>query len=1085
MQLSVEDPDKAKGTPVVCVGNPCNPANGNKFQTETDYIGAGSFPLMFARFHNSQKQAPALAPLGPAWTHSYSASIRLQQSSSLLTAYVLRPDGAQLYFNASSTSGPWTSDNDISHPLTQFDSAGVSKWKFTSNDQDVVEIYDVASGRLEALVNRAGLTQILQYDSIGRLLSVSDPFGKALTFAYDDYNRMSTITDPGAAQISYGYDTLGNLTSVTWVGGSGGTRSYAYGNGSFPHALTEIVDENGASHATWTYDASGRVTSSQHSGGAARITIDYPTATTTAVTTFVDAAVSATRTYEFETQWGLKRLAGIAGPPCPACGPASINYDANGNPAARIDWNGNRTNYTYDLARSLETSKTEGLTSTGGTTPATRTIDTEWHPTFRLPTRITEKSSSGAILRETIISHDAAGNVLSRTVSAGGSPRTWSYTYNANGSVLEANGPSTDVSDITTYTYYANDDPNLGKRGNLHTITNALGHLTEITAYNAHSQPLTISDPNGLTTTLTYDERLRLTSKDVGGELTSYEYYPTGLMKKVTHPDGSFLSYTYDAAHRLTDITDALGNSIHYQLDAMGNRRVEEVKDPQGSLAQTRSRVFNSLNRLFQEIGAQNQTTQYAYDNQGNVTSVDGPLAGTVDVTINAYDALNRLIRITDPASGQVNYGYNALDQLTSVTDPRSLATSYGYNGLGDLNQQVSPDTGTTTNSHDAAGNLLTQTDGKGQITTYTYNTLNRVTTITFHDGSKQSYTYDQGVNGIGRLLRIDDTDPQNQLTARIDYSYDQKGRVISDERAFDSWATLHKVTYQYDAFGRLMKITYPFGDGIASSGRVDYGYDAQGRVNQVSTTFYDRTVAAMVTRVVVQNVQYHPFGGVKSFTFGNGQTYTRQFDQDGRIASYTLQGTQYNIGYDPASRISFIAENGNPSNVNDYGYDALDRLTSAILPFTNYGYAYDATGNRLSKTAGANTDTYAYGATSNRLSSITPPSGPIRNYAHDANGSVTDDGILQHVYDIRGRLVQSTHAPACLVSKFRVNALGQRMRKTITACDTGAPVNDTIYTYDLNGRVLSENHPTGGTYKRAYFYLYDIPVGMYLNESN
>jgi hypothetical protein len=44
--------------------------------------------------------------------------------------------------------------------------------------------------------------------------------------------------------------------------------------------------------------------------------------------------------------------------------------------------------------------------------------------------------------------------------------------------------------------------------------------------------------------------------------------------------------------------------------------------------------------------------------------------------------------------------------------------------------------------------------------------------------------------------------------------------------------------------------------------------------------------------------------------------------------------------------------------------------------------------------------------------------------------------------------------------------------------------VNDTIFTYEHNGRLLSENHPEG-PYKRAYFYLYDIPVGMYLNESN
>ena len=40
------------------------------------------------------------------------------------------------------------------------------------------------------------------------------------------------------------------------------------------------------------------------------------------------------------------------------------------------------------------------------------------------------------------------------------------------------------------------------------------------------------------------------------------------------------------------------------------------------------------------------------------------------------------------------------------------------------------------------------------------------------------------------------------------------------------------------------------------------------------------------------------------------------------------------------------------------YGYDALDRLSSAQLPATPYGYAYDASGNRTSQTIGNITET-------------------------------------------------------------------------------------------------------------------------------
>lgn len=386
--------------------------------------------------------------------------------------------------------------------------------------------------------------------------------------------------------------------------------------------------------------------------------------------------------------------------------------DTQGNLTSRTDFNGNRTDYTYDLARNLESARTEGLTAAGSTTPQTRTISTQWHSTFRLPTGIAEPlrittftyDTNGTLLTKSIQPTSDADGSLAFSASAVGSPRTWTYTYNANGSVLTVNGPRSDVTDVTTYTYYANNDSAPGKRGNVATIVNAAGHTTSITAYNAHGQPLTIVDPNGLTTTLAYDARQRLASRTVGTEATTYAYDFAGQLTKVTLPDGSFLSYGYDDAQRLTQIQDNLGNRIVYTLDNIGNRTLEEVRDPANALAQTRSRVFSSLNRLFRELGASSQTTEYAYDDQGNVLTVKDPLNR---VSTNQYDALNRLKQVTSPSpiSAVTQYAYDGLDQLVSVSDPRSLVTGYTVNGLGNLTQQSSPDTGTTTHTYDLAGN--------------------------------------------------------------------------------------------------------------------------------------------------------------------------------------------------------------------------------------------------------------------------------------------------------------------------------------------------------------------------------------------
>jgi YD repeat-containing protein len=109
-----------------------------------------------------------------------------------------------------------------------------------------------------------------------------------------------------------------------------------------------------------------------------------------------------------------------------------------------------------------------------------------------------------------------------------------------------------------------------------------------------------------------------------------FDYWPTGLLKKTTLPDSSFLEYTYDDAHRLTQVADSEGNHIVYTLDAMGNRTAEDLYDPSSALTQTRTRVFNTLNQLWKEIGAAGTsavTTAFTYDNNGNQTGINAPLS--------------------------------------------------------------------------------------------------------------------------------------------------------------------------------------------------------------------------------------------------------------------------------------------------------------------------------------------------------------------------------------------------------------------------------------------------------------------------
>ncbi|MBK6957189.1 MAG: RHS repeat protein [Nitrosomonas sp.] len=158
------------------------------------------------------------------------------------------------------------------------------------------------------------------------------------------------------------------------------------------------------------------------------------------------------------------------------------------------------------------------------------------------------------------------------------------------------------MTDTTTTNYYAPDavcvGGHKGCRTQIASITNALGHVTQITRYNAHGQPEEIINPNGLTTVLAYDTRQRLLSRTSGTEITSYQYDGVGQIKKIILPDSSFLSYTYNAAHRLTNIADNLGNRLQYTLDNKNNRTKEELFDPLNNLTKTQQREFDALSRL-------------------------------------------------------------------------------------------------------------------------------------------------------------------------------------------------------------------------------------------------------------------------------------------------------------------------------------------------------------------------------------------------------------------------------------------------------------------------------------------------------
>jgi YD repeat-containing protein len=188
------------------------------------------------------------------------------------------------------------------------------------------------------------------------------------------------------------------------VQGQSKRREYVYGNPHDSRLLTGIIDERGIRYATWTYDEQGRATSSEHSKGVGKTSIDYHVDGSTTVTNELGKKTK----YQFEIVQGIKRITSVVGLTTANCpnSNSTFTYDSNGLLKTKTDNKGNVTIYTYD-DRGLEIHRTEA-----SGTSVSRTIETEWHPAFSLPVQITETN------RKTRYTYDKQGRQISKTVTS-------------------------------------------------------------------------------------------------------------------------------------------------------------------------------------------------------------------------------------------------------------------------------------------------------------------------------------------------------------------------------------------------------------------------------------------------------------------------------------------------------------------------------------------------------------------------------------------------------------------------------------------------------------------------------------------
>ncbi|MFZ6876475.1 hypothetical protein ACO0LF_30855, partial [Undibacterium sp. Di27W] len=393
-----------------------------------------------------------------------------------------------------------------------------------------------------------------------------------------------------------------------------------------------------------------------------------------------------------------------------------------------------------------------------------------------------------------------------------------SYTYADNSNLITGVSQTDGTQLNITYVKLQGTD-------RVASLTDALGRVTTF-SYDLASQTTTVTDPLGNKNTYTYDDKQRFSQ--ITGPAVD------GVIQKV--------QYQYDAAGKLIQATDALGNATINTYDSHGNLlsqtdslgdRVERTYGPQNQILtstvyraptsngqaasqpETTRTVYDARRNPRFVISAQGSVTEFRYDNLGQrIATISYPAASYNLTGLNANQSLSNADVETwsaaqNPAqTSRTDYQYNSRGQLSSMTSYNTVDA----NGNGILDGKESK----SQYSYDASGNLLFKIDADNNQTSYVYDGLGRVLSTTDALGHSSVNLYDDAKHTV----------TQTQANGRIDTAvYDAAGQLISTIAGGQAQSE-----YRYDALGRLSV-------SIDATGvKQRYIYDAagnlQGQVN-------------------------------------------------------------------------------------------------------------------------------------------------------------------------------------------------------------------------------------------------------------
>jgi len=535
--------------------------------------------------------------------------------------------------------------------------------------------------------------------------------------------------------------------------------------------------------------------------------------------------------------------------------------------------------------------------------------------------------------------------------------------------------------------------------------------------------------------------------------------------------------------------TANLYRSTQYVFDAAG--RVRFTVDDLGAVNEQR---YDGAGRV---VETRRYGSTISISTPMNEAAVATAVAGIADVrkTTTAYDAMGRVVRVTDALNQYEEYTYNPLGQITALRNKNGHVWNYEYDAAGRRTAEISPEVGignadingmqgyrvgriVTRTAYDALGNVISRTENadtnQPRVTRYEYdNRGNQIRTI-FPDAGRLDANKQLVASGIQSTIEVS-YDALGRAMAQKDvrgfYSYkvyDNLGRL-----AYDVDQENYVTAYAYDGFGQqtnLRRYAQKLNVGALGGWGEGQPLSMAQMLAAAATSVADRTITTRYDQrglaVQIEQTQVAYFTSTGASAVGS-PTVRVEYDGFGNKVkeSVLLEGTPGQADARWADTYTY--------------YDLVGRVTMTV---DAEGYVtrtgYNAVGEAVE------TIEYAKAIATGGLNTRTPPAqlplgdatsgyDRVTRWSYDALGRKIDETMVRH---FQGR--DGSSGVRDVVTQFRYDG---EDRVTQIINDTGT----TSTVYDALGRVLNVTEPMRKVINDGTFGMLAQNAGYDLNHPN